>query len=194
MNFKIVSFYKSIWLWTKEIFFNEKKEIVFVGRSNVGKSSLLNALFDKKNLVKTSSKPWKTKLANLFLVENKYYFTDLPWYWFAKVSKQMQTELDSLISWYVEEKKESIKKVVILIDSKLWPREVDIDMYKYLLKLGVWVVIVLSKIDKLSKWELQKSISFTKKHFFWQDVFSVSSTKKININELKKYLKNSLKD
>ena len=72
MKLNDVKFYKSVWLWSKEVFIDEKSEVVFVGRSNVGKSSIMNALFEKKDLVKTSSKPGKTKLANLFLVENKF--------------------------------------------------------------------------------------------------------------------------
>jgi len=105
MNLSNVEFYKSVWLWAKEVFFDDRKEIIFVWRSNVWKSSILNALFNKKDLVKTSAKPWKTKLANIFLVENKYYFTDLPGYWFAKLWKELKEELDWLISWYIEERK-----------------------------------------------------------------------------------------
>ena len=192
MNFSNVKFYKSIWLWSKEIFFDEKKEIIFVGRSNVGKSSIMNAIFNKKDLVKTSARPGKTTLVNLFLVEKKYYLTDLPWYGFAKLWKEHKEELDWLISWYIEERKKSIKRVVILIDSKLWAQEVDIDMYKYLLKFEIPVVIVLSKIDKLWKNQIQKSINHTKNNFFWQDVFAVSSLKKTWLVELEKYLKSDL--
>lgn len=193
MNFKEVKFYKSIWLWSSEVVFDEKKEIIFVGRSNVWKSSILNALFQKKDLVKTSSRPWKTTLVNLFLLENKYYFTDLPWYGFAKLWKEHKEELDWLISWYIEERKRNIKKVVILIDSKLWPQEKDIEMYKYLLELEIPVLIVLSKIDKLWNDQIQKSINYTKNIFFWQDIIAVSSTKKTWLVELEKYLKTILK-
>jgi len=189
VKFSDVHFDKSVWLWSKEVFFDEKKEIIFVWRSNVGKWSIMNALFEKKDLVKTSARPGKTKLANIFRVANKYYFTDLPWYGFAKVSKEMKEALDGLISWYVEERKENIKKGVMLIDSRLWPQEVDIHMYKFFLELGIEVVVVLSKIDKLSRSELDKSIAATKQHFFWQDILAVSSLKWTNINELKKYLR-----
>lgn len=192
LDFKNVKFSKSVWLWSQEVFFDEKKEIIFVGRSNVWKSSLLNALFQKKDLVKTSSRPGKTKLVNIFEVKNKYYFTDLPWYWFAKLWKEHKEELDWLISWYIEERREYIKSVVILIDSKLWAQQTDIDMYKFLLELWIPVIIVLSKIDKLSKNELIKSINHSKKNFFWQDIFSVSSHKKNWLKELEKYIRNIL--
>ncbi len=193
MNLKTVKFLKSVWLGSSEYYFDDHNEVVFVGRSNMWKSSLMNALFEKKDLVKTSSKPWKTRLANIFLVENKYYFTDLPGYWFAKLWKDLKEELDWLISWYLEERKESIKRVVILVDSKLWPQQSDIDMYKFILDLEMPVLIVLSKIDKLSVNEYKKSLNFAKETFFWQDVIWVSSIKKTWIRELWQALKSSIK-
>lgn len=193
MNLKTVKFSKSIWLWTVDYYFDNNKEIVFVWRSNMWKSSVMNSLFEKKDLVKTSSKPWKTRLANIFVVENKYFFTDLPGYWFAKLWKELKEQLDWLISWYLEERKETIKKVVLLIDSKIWPQESDIAMYKYILELELPVLIVLSKIDKLSVNEYKKSLNFAKETFFWQDIIWVSSTKNIWIKELSKELKNCLR-
>jgi len=192
IKFSDVKFYKSVWLGTKEVYFDEKKEVLFVGRSNMWKSSLMNAIFEKKDLVKTSSTPWKTRLANIFLVENKYYLTDLPWYGFAKLWRDFKAELDGLISWYLEEKKSTIKNVIMLIDSKLGAQESDIDMYKYILWLELPVTIVLSKIDKLSNNEISKSVNHAKENFFWQEIFTVSSSKKIWINELSKHISKSL--
>ncbi|MGB2111037.1 MAG: GTPase [Patescibacteria group bacterium] len=85
MKFSDVVFNKSIALQSQDIMFENKKEVIFVGRSNVGKSSIMNALFEKKDLVKTSSRPGKTKTANIFTVANKYWLTDLPGYGFAKM-------------------------------------------------------------------------------------------------------------
>lgn len=189
MKLSNVKFYKSVWLWSKELYLDEKWEIIFVWRSNVGKSSIMNALFEKKDLVKTSSRPGKTLLANMFLVENKYYLTDLPGYGFAKLWKNLKEQLDWLISWYMEEKWPYIKKVVILIDSKLWAQQVDIDMYKYILDLWLPVTIVLSKIDKLSKSEIAKSLAYVKNQFFGQEIIPVSSLKKVWIKELEKSIK-----
>ncbi len=189
MKLSNVKFYKSVWLWSKELYLDEKWEIIFVWRSNVGKSSIMNALFEKKDLVKTSSRPGKTLLANMFLVENKYYLTDLPGYGFAKLWKNLKEQLDWLISWYMEEKWPYIKKVVILIDSKLWAQQVDIDMYKYILDLWLPVTIVLSKIDKLSKSEIAKSLAYAKNQFFGQEIIPVSSLKKVWIKELEKSIK-----
>lgn len=194
MKLSEVVFHKSVWLWSKEVFLDEKSEVVFVGRSNVGKSSIMNSLFEKKDLVKTSSIPGKTKLANMFLVESKYYLTDLPGYWFAKLWKTMKDQLDWLISWYLEEKLEYIKKVVMLIDSKLWAQEVDLEMYKYILDLGLPVTIVLSKVDKIWKSEAGKSKIHAAEQFFWQEIIAVSNTKKIGLKELSKSIKKSLLD
>ena len=85
MIFSDAIFSTSVSLGSEKIFFDTRKEIVFVGRSNVGKSSVMNALFGKKDLVKTSARPGKTKTANIFEVGRKYYFTDLPGYGFAKM-------------------------------------------------------------------------------------------------------------
>jgi len=192
IKFSEVKFLKSVSLWTREVFFDSKPEVLFVGRSNMWKSSLMNSIFEKKDLVKTSSVPGKTRLANMFIVENKYYLTDLPWYWFAKMWKNFKDELDWLISWYLEERKETIKNVIMLIDSKLWAQESDIDMYKYILSLELPVTIVLSKIDKLSNNDISKSVEHSKEMFFWQNIIPVSSTKKIGISELCKVISKSL--
>lgn len=189
MFIKDVFFSKSVTIKSKDIFFDEKSEIVFVWRSNVGKSSLMNTLFNKKDLVKTSAKAWKTREANLFIVNKKYYFTDLPWYWFAKLWKELKDDLDALISWYLEERKNHIKLVVILVDSRLWTQEKDVDMYKYILELDIPAIIVLSKIDKLSNNEVFKSIDSVSKDFFWLDLIPVSSSTKAWINELEKAIK-----
>jgi len=192
MKLSSVKFHKSVWLWSKEVHLDERWEIIFVWRSNVGKSSIMNALFEKKDLVKTSARPGKTLLANMFLVENKYYLTDLPGYGFAKLWKNLKEQLDWLISWYMEEKWPYIKKVVILIDSKLGAQQVDIDMYKYILDLWLPVTIVLSKIDKLSKSEVGKSLAHAKNQFFGQEIIPVSSLKKVWIRELEKSIKAAL--
>lgn len=192
MKLSDVKFYKSVGLETSEIMFDAKNEVVFVWRSNVGKSSIMNALFEKKDLVKTSSRPGKTKLANIFTVANKYYMTDLPGYGFAKLGKNLKEQLDGLISWYLEERTTHLKKVVILIDSKLGAQQTDLDMYKYILELELPVTIVLSKIDKIGKNELNKSLAHAKEMFFGQEIIPVSSTKKLWINELTKSIKAAL--
>lgn len=192
MKIKDAKFLKSVFIDDNDVVFDNRWEIVFVWRSNVGKSSIMNALMHKKDLVKTSSKPGKTKTANIFMVNNKYYFTDLPGYGFAKLGKEVLEKLDALISWYLEARIENIKKVVMLIDTKIWPQQADIDMYKFILDLGIPVAIVLSKVDRLSKNEIHKSKTLASEIFFWQDIFPISSTKNIGIRELEKYLGDAL--
>lgn len=192
MNFREVKFLKSVSINSQEVYFENKKEIVFVGRSNMWKSTLMNTLFEKKDLVKTSQKPGKTRLANIFEVKNKYYFTDLPWYGFAKLWKDVKQTLDGLISWYLEERKEHIVKVIMLVDAKLWAQESDFDMYEYILDLWLPITIVLSKSDKLSRNEMHKSAQHSQKDFFWQEVIPISSKTKIWIPELKKSIKKAI--
>lgn len=192
MKFSDVVFNKSIALQSQDIMFENKKEIIFVGRSNVGKSSIMNSIFEKKDLVKTSSRPGKTKTANIFTVANKYWLTDLPGYGFAKMWKTFQEQLDGLISWYIEERASHIQAVVILIDSRIWAGQGDIDMYKYLLELELPIKIVLSKTDKISKSELAKVTQKVKNDFFGQEILPVSSLKKTGVHELTKSLKQAL--
>jgi len=192
MFVKEVKFLKSVSINTDDVFIHERPEIIFVGRSNVWKSSIMNFIFSKKDMVKTSSRPGKTKTANLFAVNKKFYFTDLPWYGFARLWKDHKEELDALISWYVEEKKPSIKKVIILIDSKIWPQDSDLEMFKYLQELELPLLIVLSKIDRLNKGEIAKSLAHAKKVFFGQEIIAISSTKRIWIKELEKVIREAL--
>lgn len=172
MKISDAQFLKSISIHDSKVFLDVRPEIVFVGRSNVGKSSLMNALMQKKDLVKTSSVPGKTRHANLFVVNGKYYFTDLPGYGFAKLGQALREDLDALISWYVEEKRQTLRQVVIVCDAKIGPQEADIEMYTYLLELELPVCIVLSKIDRLGKNDIAKSLLHAKEIFFWSSNFS----------------------
>ena len=189
MKIKDAQFVKSISINDSKIFFESKKELVFVGRSNVGKSSLMNALMQKKDLVKTSSKPGKTRTANLFLVNDKYHFTDLPGCGFAKMGQEHREDLDALISWYLEEKRHTIKQVVLICDAKIGPQQTDIDMYNYITNdLALPIIVVMSKIDKLSRSDSDKSKHHTEKTFFGSRVMWISSTKKDGIDALRKVL------
>lgn len=189
MKIKDSEFIKSISINDQKIFFESKNELVFVGRSNVGKSSLMNALMQKKDLVKTSSKPGKTRTANLFLVNGKYHFTDLPGYGFAKMGQEHREDLDSLISWYLEEKRHTIRQVVLICDAKIGPQQTDIDMYNYITNdLKLPITVVMSKIDKLSRSDSDKSKNHTEKTFFGARVMWISSTKKDGIDALRKVL------
>jgi len=162
-------------------------EVVFIGRSNVGKSSLLNALTNRKNLAKSSSTPGKTRLINFFEVsvkkdEEKYklYFVDLPGFGYAKVSKKEQQEWQQNMSTYLL-KRDSIRVFIHLLDSRHPALESDKFVAKYLLDIkraDQKIITVFTKIDKLKKNELQSL-----KNSFSDAVF-VSSVKKSGIKEL----------
>ncbi|HDT11902.1 MAG TPA: YihA family ribosome biogenesis GTP-binding protein [bacterium] len=125
-------------------------EFAFIGRSNVGKSSLMNMLLGRKNLVKTSKKPGKTVLLNYFLVNDSFYFVDLPGYGFARRSKADREAWRRLIELYLVERKE-LKDVFLLIDSRHGVLENDEDMIDFLDHHGIDFTPVFTKVDKVPK-------------------------------------------
>lgn len=153
----------------------------------------MNAIFQKKDLVKVSSMPGKTKTANIFLVENKYEFVDLPGYGFAKLGLIQKDKIDALISWYLEEFHDYVKKIVIVLDSKIGPTESDIDMFKFLQEFQIPVLFVLNKVDKLSGNDRKNATTHTEEIFFGQQVVTTSAKKNIGIDELRKNLMMSVK-
>ena len=127
----------------------EIPEIAFAGRSNVGKSSLLNRLIKRKNLVKTSSKPGKTQSLNFFLLDNCIYLVDLPGYGYAKVSKKRQAAWQDLITAYLETR-ENLKCVVVIVDLRHELKSADLQLVDWLRSNGVPCLLVYTKADKLS--------------------------------------------
>jgi GTP-binding protein len=125
-------------------------EYAFIGRSNVGKSSLINMLTGKKGLAKTSGTPGKTQLINHFLIDQKWYMVDLPGYGFAKVSKTAKASWNKMISTYIE-KRRSLMTVFILIDIRLDPQAIDLKFIQWLGEIQIPIAIVFTKADKLSK-------------------------------------------
>lgn len=136
---------------TDDILNDEKPKIVFVGRSNVGKSSVINSLTRKKNLVKSSSMPGKTREINFFLINDEFYFVDLPGYGFAKIQATQREKLRKLIVWYLFSREVSHEKVVMLVDFKIGPSKFDLEMLSLLDKSNITTIIVANKIDKISK-------------------------------------------
>jgi GTP-binding protein len=136
-------------------------EIAFVGRSNVGKSSLINTLTNRRKLVKVSGTPGKTRLINFFTINNKLYFVDLPGYGYAKVSKSEKATWGKMMEQYLINRPE-LKKVVILVDCRHKPTGDDIMMYDWIKHYGYEVIVVATKKDKLNKSELQKSAKVIK--------------------------------
>lgn len=131
-------------------------EIAFVGRSNVGKSSLINTLTNRRKLVKVSSTPGKTRLINFFEINREFYFVDLPGYGYAKVSKSEQAKWGDMMEKYLINRPQ-LKKVALLVDSRHKPTGDDILMYEWIKHYGYKVIVVATKKDKLTRNELQKS-------------------------------------
>lgn len=131
-------------------------EIAFVGRSNVGKSSLINTLTNRKKLVKVSSTPGKTRLINFFTINNKFYFVDLPGYGYAKVSKTEKAKWGDMMELYLMNRPQ-LKKVALLVDCRHKPTGDDVLMYNWIKHYGYSVIVVATKKDKLTRNELQKS-------------------------------------
>lgn len=131
-------------------------EIAFVGKSNVGKSSLINTLTNRKKLAKVSNTPGKTRLINFFIINNSIYFVDLPGYGYAKVSKKEKISWASMIENYLNERQE-LKKVILLVDSRHAPTEDDIMMYNWIKHYKYNIIVVATKVDKLKRSELAKS-------------------------------------
>lgn len=125
-------------------------EVAFAGRSNVGKSSVINAILSRRNLVKVSSRPGFTQAINFFLAEERMFFVDLPGYGFAKTSKETQTKWKTLIEGYFQSKRD-IKAVVCIFDIRRMPDQMDIGLLEYLAALGINILVVLNKADKISK-------------------------------------------
>ncbi len=125
-------------------------DIAFAGRSNVGKSSLINRLVNRNGLVKTSSKPGKTRSINFFTVDDALYLVDLPGYGYAKVSRDMQNSWQALISSYVETR-QSLALVVVIVDIRHEVKKLDRDLIDWLNHLGVPHLLVYTKADKLPK-------------------------------------------
>lgn len=131
-------------------------EIAFVGRSNVGKSSIINALTNRRKLAKVSQTPGKTRLINFFLINDDFYLVDLPGYGYAKVSKKEKESWGKTIETYLNGREE-LKRVVLLVDSRHKPTADDILMFNWIKHYGYEAIIVATKSDKLSNNEIPKS-------------------------------------
>lgn len=140
----------------------EKAEYAFIGRSNVGKSSLINLITTKKKLAKTSRKPGKTKLINHFLINKTWYLVDLPGYGYATVSKTQKEEFQKIIFSYLE-KRENLMCLFVLLDCRHHCQKIDLEFMKWLGKKKIPFVMVFTKTDKLSKIALSKNIEQYKK-------------------------------
>ncbi len=136
-------------------------EIAMVGRSNVGKSSLINMLINRKNLARTSSTPGKTQLINFFDIDSKFTLVDLPGYGYARVSKEQKKTWGKIIETYLKTRT-NLLEVILLVDLRHKPTAEDIEMYKWIKTFGFNGIVVGTKHDKIKKSQLQKHIKIVR--------------------------------
>jgi len=156
-------------------------EFAFIGRSNVGKSSLINLLTGNKKLAKTSSTPGKTQLINHFVINEQWYLVDLPGYGYAKVSKSARSNWEKFIADYLTNRK-SLMNIFILLDSRLEPQKIDLEFINWCGENQLPFVLVFTKIDKLSSSALQRNTSKFKKEMLktWEEMPPVFTTSSIS--------------
>lgn len=149
----------------------EKPEYAFIGRSNVGKSSLINKLFNKKSLAKTSSKPGKTQLINHYLINKEWYLVDLPGYGYASVSKSDRDKWDKMIRKYMLTR-ENLISVYVLVDLRVPPQKLDLDFMEWLGLSGLAITILFTKADKLTKTATAKQLELYEKSMLetWEEM------------------------
>lgn len=163
-------------------------EYAFIGRSNVGKSSLINAMMNKKDLAKTSQTPGKTQLINHFLINEDWYLTDLPGYGYAKVSKTQRKDFEKLISNYILNRK-NLVNLFILVDSRHTPQKIDLEFMEWCGESGVPFSIIFTKTDKLKPNAILKNVEIYKQKLLesWEElpeIFATSAEKKEGCDEV----------
>jgi GTP-binding protein len=147
-------------------------EYAFIGRSNVGKSSLINMLTNQKKLAKTSAKPGKTQLINHFKINKNWFLVDLPGYGYAQVSKQTKQTFQKFITDYFESR-EQLVCAFVLIDIRLEPQKIDLEFLSYLGEYEIPFCIVFTKADKIGKVKADTNVNFYKKHLLateWEEM------------------------
>ena len=172
-------------------------EFAFIGRSNVGKSSLINKLTNQKSLAKTSSTPGKTLLINHFLVNDSWYLVDLPGYGFAKIGMEGRAKLDKMIKDYVLHREE-LFNLFVLIDCRHEPQKNDLEFIEFLGSNGVPFSIIFTKADKLSKSKLSTNVQAYKNKLLeeWEElppIFVTSSETGLGKDELLDYIDSIMK-
>ncbi|EAQ51024.1 MULTISPECIES: ribosome biogenesis GTP-binding protein YihA/YsxC [Leeuwenhoekiella] len=172
---------------------NKMPEYAFIGRSNVGKSSLINMLTDRKNLAKTSGRPGKTQLINHFVINQTWYLVDLPGYGYARVSKKVKKEFQKFITQYFEER-EQLVSAFVLIDCRHEPQPIDREFMQYLGEKQIPFSIIFTKADKLKPKALERNIENYKQELLagaWAEMpnyFISSATNSTGKDEILDYI------
>ena len=182
INFQKAEFVTS-WFGNSPLKLEKRPEVLFAGRSNVGKSSMINKIFNRKTLAKTSQKPGKTISVNFFDADSKAYIVDLPGYGYAERSKEQRQNWGSLIDKYFELDRD-IRMIMLLIDSRHEPTENDMIMFEYLMSKEYLFCIAATKTDKLSATQLKTNIEALSKRF-GIDVIPFSSVNGKGVDEIR---------
>ncbi len=157
-------------------------EIAFAGRSNVGKSSFINSMINRKNLARTSSKPGKTRTINFYLINEQFRMVDLPGYGYAQVSKAEKDKWGHIIEGYLSSRK-NLREVILIVDIRHEPTDQDLMMYNWIKSFGFSGLVIATKADKISRGNWQKHINIILKKLDIKDrslVIPYSSENKIN--------------
>lgn len=168
-------------------------EIVLVGKSNVGKSSFINTMLNRKKLAKTSSEPGKTRLINFYNIDNKIYFVDLPGYGYSKMSKAEEVNAAKYINEYLDTRT-NIALIVLVLDIRHDPSKEDIMMYEYILAHNLPFAILLNKADKIAKTKIEEKLQYFKKilGISYSPIFAFSSIDKIYNNKIWEIIKENI--
>ena len=140
---------------------NEYMEVAFAGKSNVGKSSLINALMNRKSLARTSAQPGKTQTINFYNINNELYFVDLPGYGYAKANESVKAQWGKMIEDYLHQSKK-LKAVFLLIDIRHEPSGNDRNMYEWIVNHGFEPIIIATKLDKINRSQIAKQVKLIK--------------------------------
>ena len=172
---------------------NKLPEIAFAGKSNVGKSSLINALINRKAFARTSQQPGKTQTINFYNINEEIYFVDLPGYGFAKASKETTNTWDAVMNDYFVNN-EKLKLVMVLLDCRHKPTELDKQMINYLADNEIRTVIILTKTDKINRSELNNAINNISKEMRYNKdlIVPTSASKKVGVEKIGALLDNYL--
>ena len=169
---------------TDSILSEPKLQVAFIGRSNVGKSSLMNCLLNRTDLVKSGKMPGKTLELNFFLVNNKFYFVDLPGYGYAKMPGEVREQLARMIQWYLFDTEVSNRKVVLIFDAKAGPSEMDMEMLRMLRENGLETIVVINKIDLLNQKERHAQVKKIEMETFGAELILCSTKTKEGREEI----------
>lgn len=170
-------------------------EVVLVGKSNVGKSSFINTMLNRKKLAKTSSEPGKTRQINFYNIDNKMYFVDMPGYGYSKMSKAEEAKVASFINQYLSIR-ENIYLIILVLDIRHKPTKDDLIMYEYILKNNIPFAIVLNKADKIAKTKLEDKLEEFKEilGISYSPIFVFSSIDKIYTKEIWDLIKETINE